>query len=115
MRHLAELKDPISAPGGMWAAGDELLAWGIFFCFMVPTFFLVLLLRQYEHSSSFYSRVLFWISLTAPLCLGIYMLGHAAHMPDKVDPLLWRTWRAPLVLMFIAMSRVFARFDSANC
>ena len=66
-RHLAELRDPVSASGGMWAFGDELLAWSIFFCFMVPTFFLVLLLRQYEHSSDVYSKVLFWASLTAPL------------------------------------------------
>jgi amino acid permease len=114
MRHLAELKDPVGASGGMWAFGDELLAWSIFFCFMVPTFFLVLLLRQHEHSSGVYSRVLFWISLTAPLCLGISMIGQAAHHQDLVDPLLWRTWRGPFALMLIAMSRVFARFDAAK-
>ena len=72
------------------------------------------LLRQYEHSSSFYSRVLFWISLTAPLSLGALVLGQLAYQQNLVDPLVWRVWRAPFVLIVITMSRIFARFDPAK-
>jgi hypothetical protein len=113
-RYLAAMKDPVSASGGMWAFGDELLAWSIFFCFMVPTLFLILLMREYEGTFVKYSKVLFWFSLSAPLCLGIFVLGAVAHAQHFVDPLVWRTWRAPFALVIIAASRVLARYDAAK-
>jgi hypothetical protein len=114
MRHLAELRDPVSASGGMWAFGDELLAWNIFLFFMVPTFFLLLVLRQQERPYGLYSKILFWFSLTAPLSMTILVLAQLAHQQTLVDPLVWRIWRAPFVLILVAMSRIFARFDAAK-
>jgi hypothetical protein len=114
MRHLAELRDPAASSGGMWAFGDELLAWYIFLLFMVPTIFLLLLLRQHEQAYITYSKILFWFSLTAPLCLGILVLAALAHAQAAADPLAWRPWRAPFVVVVMGMSRVFARFAPAK-
>jgi hypothetical protein len=114
MRYLAELRNPVEASGGMWAFGDEVLAWSIFCLFMVPTSFLALLLRQHERSYDVYSKILFWASLSAPLCLGVLVLGQFLHFGDVVDPLVWRTWRGPFVLIVIGMSRLLAQIDAAK-
>jgi len=114
MRYQAAMRDPVSSSGGMWAFGDELLAWNIFVFFMVPTFLLLLVMRQYDEAYIKYSKILFWTSLTAPLVLAAMALGNALGWNRFLDSLLWRSWRAPFVLGLLAMSRMCARADVAK-
>ncbi|MGI9104207.1 MAG: hypothetical protein ACR2IF_17335 [Terriglobales bacterium] len=113
-RDLAALRDPIYSSGGMWAWGDEMLAWSIFFFFLVPTFFLIRLMADFPQTFLSYSRVALWFSLTAPLALAIFCLGSWAGHHDFVDPLLERTWRTPFVFIVIIVTRMFARWDNAR-
>ncbi len=113
-RDLAALRDPVYSSGGMWAFGDEMLAWYIFFFFLIPTFFLIRLFSDFPETFAAYSKVALWASLTAPLCLGVTLLGSLTHNNAIFDPLLWRTWRAPFVLMVLVMSRFFAGAGAAK-
>jgi hypothetical protein len=115
MRDLAALRDPLSSSGGMWAFGDELLAWNIFFLFMVPTFFLLWLMRQYDDTYTVYAKVLFWVGLTAPIFLGIFLLRWSPRLKDVADWFGWRPWRAPFVFIVMGLSRMMSpRVDVAK-
>lgn len=113
-RYLAALQDPAYSSGGMWAFGDEMLAWWIFLLAMGPTFLLLLVIRQDETAYVRLAKVLFWFSLTGPICLAVAVLGNLLHHGNLVDPLVWRSWRAPFVLMVIAMSRILAKPNAAK-
>src|SRR5579864_622309 len=73
MRYLQYVLHPddVAAYGGMWAVGDMMLELFIFFLFMVPTLFLVFVIRKSDTASETYAKVLFGISLTAPVCGGL--------------------------------------------
>jgi hypothetical protein len=113
-REMAAARDPASSSGGMWAFGDELLAWNIFFLFMIPTFFLLCFMRQYDGTYGAFSKVLFGVSLTAPLLVGIFLLGAFAGSNTIKDVAVYRFWRAPFVLMVMGLSRLMARIDVAK-
>src|SRR3954469_1015190 len=59
---------------GMWAGGDMVLRVFILCLFLVPTFFLVLVARKSEPLYTVYAKVLFVISLTAPLSVGLFAI-----------------------------------------
>jgi hypothetical protein len=72
-RHLLYINHPqeVAAAGGMYAAGDWMLEIFIGCKLLVPTFALALVVRTSEKLSIGYSRILFGLSLTAPVCLGV--------------------------------------------
>ncbi len=113
-RYLAALQDPAYSSGGMWAFGDEMLAWWIFLLAMGPTFLVLLVIRQHETTYVRLSKILFWFSLTAPVCLALSVVGNLLHHASLVDPLVWRVWRGPFVLLVIGMSRILAKPDVAK-
>ena len=113
-RELAAARDPAYSSGGMWAFGDELLAWNIFFLFMVPTFFLLRFMRQHDGAYASFSKVLFGVSLTAPILVGIFLLGAFAGSNTIKDAAVYRFWRAPFVLVVMGLSRLMARVDVAK-
>jgi len=114
MRYLAAMRDPVSSSGGMWAFGDEMLAWWIFLLAMGPTFLLLLVIRQHEAVYVRLAKVLFWFSVTGPVALAVSVVGNLLHHGNLVDPLVWRVWRGPFVLIVIGMSRILAKADAAK-
>ena len=101
--------------GGMWAGGDMVLAVFIFCLFLVPTFFLVLVIRKSEVLYTRYAKVLFGIGLSAPVSIGLL----AIPMVRDSDSLLgwvcmWRILGSPLIFVGLAASRLVARFPRAK-
>ena len=117
-RYLDELRDPQSAFGGMYAAGDTLMGVFIFLLLMIPSGFLLWIMRSFERAYTKYSKVLLAFSITAPVCLGLLCLGQLLHANVLTSDrsalnggLVARVFLAPLVLVLIVTSRLFARFD----
>jgi hypothetical protein len=71
IRHLVELQDPAAASGGMAAADDTILYLFIGCLFLIPTAFLVWIMAKSEVVYTAYSRFLFGLSLSAPVCLSV--------------------------------------------
>ena len=113
-RHLQELKYPVEASGGMWAAGDAFL-WIFIAClFMVPTVFLVWVIAKSESIYKTYSQLLLGLSLSAPVSLALFTLGQN-YLAQSVGVLcLFRLVLSPFILLGIGVSRLAARFDRAK-
>src|SRR5579862_5095579 len=75
-RHLLYVNHPeeVMAASGMYAAGDWMLELFIGLLLLLPTFLLALIIRKSESLYIGYSKVLLGLSLTAPLCLGIFSI-----------------------------------------
>ena len=116
MRYLAYLRHPddVAASSGMWAGGDMILEFFICGLFLVPTFFLLLVIRQSEPASVFYSKLLLAFSLTLPLSAGLFLIPAVAQgwMPGILC--MYRVLGSPMVLVAIVLSRVMTRFPRAK-
>jgi hypothetical protein len=119
-RYLQEVSDPISdaASSGMYAFADWLMTIFIFFLFMIPSAFLLWVIRTFEGTYTKYSKVLLALSITAPVCLGLLCLGDLLHgkalLSDRSslhEVLIERVFCAPYILVLMGASRLFARFD----
>jgi hypothetical protein len=115
-RHLQELNHPadVAAAGGMYAAGDAFLQIFIACLFMVPTFFLVRVMARFDSLYTAYSQLLVGLSLSAPVCLSLFLIGEN-HVAQSLRVLcLDRLFWSPFVLVGIVVSRWVARFDRAK-
>ena len=61
----------MAASGGMAAAGDTILYLFIGFLFLVPTALLIWTITKLEALYTIYSRFLFGLGLSAPVCLSV--------------------------------------------
>jgi hypothetical protein len=104
----------VSAASGMYAAGDLFLGIFIACLFMIPTFFLAWVMAKFETVYIAYSQLLLGISLSAPVCLGLLVLGKN-HVPESLIAVcLCRLVSSPFVLVGIGVSRFLARFGRAK-
>ncbi len=115
-RHLQELNNAadVAAAGGMWAGGDLLLDIFIAGLFMIPTVFLVWVMAKFEALYTTYSQVLLGLSLSAPVCLGLFSLGVSRVGETLINFCLYRLFWSPLVLVGMGVSRLVARFHQAK-
>jgi hypothetical protein len=101
--------------GGMWAGGDMILGVFIFCLFLVPTFFLVLVARKSEPLYVGYAKVLFFLSLTAPVSVGLLAIPLISQSSSLLGWVcMWRLLASPFVLAGMAGSRLLARFPRAK-
>jgi hypothetical protein len=101
--------------GGMWAGGDMILGVFIFCLFLVPTFFLVLVIRKSEEMYTSYTKVLFFLSLTSPLSIGLFAIPAVRESNSLLGfACMWRLLGSPLILVGMAGSRLIARFPRAK-
>src|SRR5262245_21308552 len=108
--HVWELNNPVDASGGMHGFGDLLAGMFLACLFMVPTIFLIWAIRKFELSYTVYSRFLLGLSLSAPVSLGVFLLGES--VPRSLGFLcLYRLMGSPFVLAGTVLSRFVARFD----
>jgi hypothetical protein len=113
-RHLLALQDPVAASGGMAAAGDTILYLFIGCLFLIPTAFLVWIMAKFEGLYTAYSRFLFGISLSAPICLTVLVFGENYVAQSLSWLCLFRMLESPIVLVGMGISRFAARFDRAK-
>jgi len=114
MRHLQELQYPAEASGGMWAAGDALLYVFIACLFMVPTVFLIWVTAKFEAFYTAYSKFLLGLSLSAPVCLSVFLLGENRVGERLINLSLYRLMWLPFSLVGMGICRLVARFDRAK-
>lgn len=112
--HLVELQDPAAASGGMAAAGDAILYLFLGCLFLIPTTFLIRIIAKSEASYTVYSRFLFGLSLSAPVCLGVVLLGQNYVAQSLGWLCFYRLLESPMVLVGMAISRSAARFGRAK-
>jgi hypothetical protein len=115
-RYLQEITHPadVVAYGGMFAFGDLLLGIFIVFLFMIPTAFLVWSMARFEGGYTRYAELLVGISLSAPVCLGLFVL-EKSHMTESLLTLcLYRLAASPFFIVGLVVSRLVARFKLAK-
>lgn len=90
----------------MWAAGD-LMLWIFIAClFMIPTVFLILVIARFDAFYAAYSRFLLGLSLSAPVCLSVFMLGENQVAQSVGVLCLCRLLGSPFILVGIGISRL---------
>lgn len=100
---------------GMWAGGDMILGLFIFCLFMVPTFFLVLVIRESEPLYTRYAKVLLGLSVSAPVSLGVIAIPAVSQGESLLGWIFfWRIMGSPLVFLALVGSRFMARFPQAK-
>lgn len=101
--------------GAMFAFGDMLLGLFIGGLFLIPTFFLVLVIRKSENAYNRYSQTLLGLSLTAPISLGVLLIPAVNQSNSFLG---WfcmdRLFATPIVIVALTVSRLLARFDRAK-
>ena len=114
-RHLVELQDPAAASGGRAAAGDAMLYLIIGFLFLIPTVFLIRIIAKTERLYTAFAKFLFGLSLSAPVCMTVVLLGDNNHVPQILGWICgWRMLESPIVFMAMGIGRIAARFDRAK-
>jgi len=113
-RHLLELQDPAAASGGMAAAGDSILHLILGCLFLIPTAFLIRIIAKSEALYTAYSRFLLGLSLSAPICLGVVLLGDKYVAQSLGWLCFFRILESPIILVGMVISRATARFDRAK-
>ena len=116
-RYLQYARHPEDANqySGMWAGGDMILGVFIFCLFLVPTFFLVLVIQKSEPLYAGYAKVLFVLSLTAPLSVGLFAIPFVRNSNSMLGWVcMWRLFGSPFVLAGMAGSRLLTRFPRAK-
>lgn len=107
--------DDANQYSGMWAGGDMILGIFIFCLFLVPTFALVLVMRQSEALYTGYAKVLVLISLTAPISMGLFAIPMVRESDSWFGfACMWRLLGSPFALVGMAGSRLMARFQRAK-
>ncbi len=114
VRHLAELRDPAGAAGGMYAFGELLMYFFLACMFMIPTVFLIWVMAKFEAASTGYAKFLVGLGVSAPVCLGILVFGQSYFAESVNFFCMYRLLASPFVLAGIGFSRLTARFDRAK-
>jgi hypothetical protein len=114
LRHMVELQDPAAASGGMAAAGDTMLYLFLGVLFLIPTVFLIRIIAKSEALYTAYSRFLFGLSLSAPVCLSVVLFGENYVAKSFSWFCFVRILESPIVLVGMGISRSAARFDRAK-
>ena len=109
-RYLQYIRHPddVAASSGMWAGGDMMLAAFIACLLLVPTFFLVIVLRKDELAYTTYSKVLVGVALTAPLSIAALAIPGGSWLIG--DICIFRIVATPFAVVAYVMSRIASRF-----
>ena len=114
-RHLEALRNPADFNGGMAAAGDWMLEIFIGGLLLITTFFLALVIRKREAVYAAFSRVLFGLSLTAPISLGLSLIPAVGQTDSMLGGVcMYRLFGVPMVMTWLGAGRLLARFKPAK-
>lgn len=116
-RYLQYMRHPGDVAGspGMYAFGDLLLEIFIAGSLLVPTILLVLVIAKSEAAYAAYAKVLFAISLTAPLSFALFCIPGVGSGPGWLGYVCGdRLEVSPFALAAMGFSRMMARFPSSR-
>jgi hypothetical protein len=82
--------------------------------FMIPTVFLIWVIARFESVYAAYSQFLLGLSLSAPVCLSVFLLSESQVAQTLGSLCLFRLLGSPFILVGIGISRLVARFDRAK-
>lgn len=100
---------------GMWAGGDLMLELFICGMLLVMTFVLVLVIHNSETAYTYYAKAALATSVTLPVSVGLIAIPAVGGGISVVGwACLFRVFASPIVLVGLAMSRLFARFPRAK-
>jgi len=114
-RHLQYIHNAAdaAAAGGMWAGGDLILAVFIGCLFCIPTFLLVLVIRQSEVASMRYAQTMLGLSFTMPISLLLLRVtGQGNSFWGWFS--FYRVLGSPLIIIGLIVSVLLARFLRAR-
>lgn len=104
-----------AAAGGMYAAGDSMLAMFIAFMLVAATILLAFVIRNSEAAYKRYAQILLGISLTAPLCMVLLTIPATAQSSSMFGfACMFRVETSPLVIVGLVISRLLAKFRTAK-
>ena len=110
-RYLAELQDPATFSSGMAAGGDWFLELFIVGLLLIPTFFLVLLIRNSEAAYTTFAKVLLGFGLSAPASIGIMAIPAFGQTNSLIGSFaLYRIFGFPMTLVGLIGCCVLAKF-----
>jgi hypothetical protein len=81
---------------------------------MVPTVFLIWITARFEAFYSAYSKFLWGLSLSAPVCLSVLFFGENHVGLSLINLCLYRLMWLPFILVGMGISLMVARFDRAK-
>lgn len=107
--------DDVTASSGMYAFGDLMLEMFVAGALLVPTILLVLVIAKSEAGYATYSKVLFALSLSAPLSFGLLLIPLVSSGPGLLGFIcLYRMEASPFALAAMGFSRMMARFPQSK-
>ncbi len=110
-RYLAERRNPADFSGGMAAAGDWFLELFLVALLLVPTFFLVLMIRNSETSYTKFAQALLGFGLTAPASVGLMFIPAVGQSKDLLGSFcLYRIFAFPMTVIGLVGCCVLAKF-----
>jgi hypothetical protein len=116
-RHMQYVNHPddVAASGGMYAGGDLMLEIFIGCMLLVPTLLLALAIRNSEELYLRYSKFMLGLSLSAPVCLGLFSIPAVSQGTMLLGEIcIDRLFGSPIVIVGLAFSRLLACFDRAK-
>ena len=116
-RHMQYVNHPadVMSSSGMYAAGDMMLELFIGGLFLMPTVLLVLIIRKSEMAYTRYSQALLGLSLTAPICAGLFLIPAVNQGNSFLGWLCMdRLFASPIVIVGLVFSRLSAHFGRAK-
>ena len=117
VRHMQYVNHPedVAAAGGMYGGGDLILEIFVGCMLLVPTILLAIIIRESENLYTRYSKILLGLSLTAPICLGVFSIP-AVNQGTMIlgEICLDRLFGSPIVVVGLLVSRLLAQFDRAK-
>jgi hypothetical protein len=114
-RMYARHPEDVQASGGMYAAGDWMLAMFIASLLLAATILLIVAIRNAEGAYTRLAKILFGVSLTAPACLGLLSIP-AVGRSNSIFAFacMYRVSTAPIFIFGFVISRIAARFKIAK-
>jgi hypothetical protein len=109
-RHMAMVAHPADFNGGMAAAGDWMLDMFIGGLLLIPTVFLAFVIRKQDALYTKFCKLLFGLSLTAPISLGLLLVPAIAQSETSLGFFcFYRLSGTPIVMTGLGVSRLLAR------
>jgi hypothetical protein len=110
-RYLAEQRNPADFSGGMAAGADWFLELFLVALLLIPTFFLVLMIRNSETSYTKFAQVLFGFGLTAPASVALMFVPGVGRSNNLLgSSCLYRIFAFPMSGIGLAGCCLLAKF-----